>query len=470
VIKMKEKKHVLIVDDEAPMRLNIAELMTGEGYNYSEAAGGDEAILMVQKIIPDLVLLDINLPQKDGLTVLGEIQKLFPKLPVIVFTAYGTSERAIEAIKLGAFDYIEKPFELDEFLLTIKRALEYSELLNEIKLLRDQVQDISSTVTSDQIIGRSPQMQEIFKLIGKVALSDTTVLIQGGSGTGKELIADAIQRHSLRRDKPYIKVNCGALSESILESEIFGHEKGSFTGATSQRMGRFELADGGTIFLDEINNMPLSLQVKLLRILQKQPFYRVGGETPIKVDVRIITASNRIVEDDVKAGKLREDLFYRLNVVRINLPPLVDRKQDIPYLVDYFLKKHSNGRSLTVSPEMLERLSKYEWPGNIRELENTIQRAAVISQSDVLTIDHLPVKHSVPSSGQTYSGSDLQSWFEEIQNADKSLKDVVCFVEKELILQALKQTNSNRSRAATLLKIHRRLLYTKMKEYGISTD
>ncbi|MBU1101802.1 MAG: sigma-54 dependent transcriptional regulator [Bacteroidetes bacterium] len=467
---MKEKKHVLIVDDEAPMRLNIAELMTGEGYNYSEAAGGDEAILMVQKIIPDLVLLDINLPQKDGLTVLGEIQKLFPKLPVIVFTAYGTSERAIEAIKLGAFDYIEKPFELDEFLLTIKRALEYSELLNEIKLLRDQVQDISSTVTSDQIIGRSPQMQEIFKLIGKVALSDTTVLIQGGSGTGKELIADAIQRHSLRRDKPYIKVNCGALSESILESEIFGHEKGSFTGATSQRMGRFELADGGTIFLDEINNMPLSLQVKLLRILQKQPFYRVGGETPIKVDVRIITASNRIVEDDVKAGKLREDLFYRLNVVRINLPPLVDRKQDIPYLVDYFLKKHSNGRSLTVSPEMLERLSKYEWPGNIRELENTIQRAAVISQSDVLTIDHLPVKHSVPSSGQTYSGSDLQSWFEEIQNADKSLKDVVCFVEKELILQALKQTNSNRSRAATLLKIHRRLLYTKMKEYGISTD
>lgn len=466
---MNRKKHILIVDDEAPMRQNIVELMASEGYDYSEAEGGEEVILLVKKFVPDVVLLDINLPQKDGLTVLADIQKLFPKLPVIIFTAYGTSEKAIEAMKLGAFDYIEKPFELDDFLLTIKRALEYSDMLDEIKLLRDQVQDISSNVTSHQIIGRSPQMQEIFKLIGKVSLSDATILIQGGSGTGKELIADAIQRHSLRRDKPYIKVNCGALSESILESEIFGHEKGSFTGATSLRMGRFELADGGTIFLDEINNMPLSLQVKLLRILQKQPFYRVGGETPIKVDVRIITASNRKVEDDVKAGRLREDLFYRLNVVRINLPLLKDRNQDIPYLVDYFLKKHGKGRALKVTPEIMEQLNNYDWPGNIRELENTIQRAIVVSQNDILTIDHLPVKDTLESKKVENSTSDIPTWFKEIQDADKSLKDVVCFVEKELILKALIKTNWNRSEAAKLLKIHRRLLYTKMKEYDIFT-
>ena len=467
---MKQKKHILIVDDEPSMRQNIVELMESEGYNYSEAGQGEEAISLVKRIIPDLVLLDINLPQRNGLSVLSEIQKLFPKLPVIIFTAFGTSERAIEAMKLGAFDYIEKPFELDEFLLTIKRALDYSELLDELKQLRFQVQDISSSLASDQIIGRSPQMQEIFKLIGKVALSDATVLIQGESGTGKELIADAIQRHSLRRDKPYIKVNCGALSESILESEIFGHEKGSFTGASAQRMGRFELADGGTIFLDEINNMPLSLQIKLLRILQKQSFYRVGGETPIKVDVRIITASNRNVEEDVKAGRLREDLFYRLNVVRINLPTLKERRQDIPYLVDYFLKKHSNGRNIAASPELIENLKMNNWPGNIRELENTIQRAIVVSQSDILTIDHLPSKQNEKSDEYEYAGSELKSWFNQIKKSDKSLKDIVEHVEKELILWALKETGFNRSKTANLLKIHRRLLYTKMKEYDINID
>ena len=467
---MKTKKHILIVDDEPSMRRNIADLMTIEGYSSSEADSGDNALELVQKIIPDLVLLDINLPQRDGLTVLADIQKLFPKLPVIMFTAYGTSERAIEAMKLGAFDYIEKPFELDDFILAIKRALDYSELLTEIKQLRDQVQDISTHVASEQIIGRGPQMQEIFKLIGKVALSDATVLVQGESGTGKELIADAIQRHSLRRDKPYIKVNCGALSESILESEIFGHEKGSFTGATSQRLGRFELADGGTIFLDEINNMPLSLQIKLLRIIQKQPFYRVGGETPVNVDVRIIAASNRNVEEDVKAGKLREDLFYRLNVVRINLPLLKDRKEDIPHLVNYFLKKHSNGKSVTASPELIDKLNRYDWPGNIRELENTIQRALVVSQNDILTNDHVHLKPEQTTERISDASNNIDEWFNEIKKSDKSLKDIVCSLEKDLILKALAQTEWNRSKTAKLLKIHRRLLYTKMKEYDIENE
>lgn len=464
---MKSKKLILVVDDEPAMRNNMTELLDSEGFSFAEATNGEEALEKVKNIFPDLVLLDINLPKIDGLTVLKEIQKVLPKLPVIIFTAYGTSERAIEAMKSGAYDYMEKPFELDEFLITIRRALEYSDLIGEVNQLREQVQDLSSGVASDQIIGRSPRMQEIFKLIGKVALSDATVLIQGGSGTGKELIADAIQRHSPRRDKPFIKVNCGALSETLLESEIFGHEKGSFSGATAQKMGRFELADGGTIFLDEINNMPLSLQVKLLRILQKQAFYRVGGQTPIKVNVRIIAASNKNIEKDVADGILREDLFYRLNVVRINIPLLEERKEDIPLLVEHFIKKHSIGKSLTPTPKTIKKLTEYSWPGNIRELENTIQRALVVAQNGILTIDHLPITNLDKRSDETPNKYDIDFWFDAISKGKISLKDVVADVEKELIVKALHQTKQNRSKAAEMLKIHRRLLYTKMKEFNI---
>lgn len=466
---MKNKKLVLIVDDEHAMRSNMAELLEGQDLRYAEAVDGDDAIDKVMSLKPDVVLLDINLPKKDGLTVLKEIQKLNSKIPVIVFTAFGTSERAIDAMKSGAFDYLEKPFELDEFLIVLKRAVEYSDLVDELKNLREQVIDMRSVQVSDEIIGRNSQMQSIFKLIGKVAPSDATVLIQGESGTGKELIADAIQRHSLRRDKPYVKVNCGALTETLLESEIFGHEKGSFTGASFQKMGRFELADRGTIFLDEINNMPQSLQVKLLRILQKQPFYRVGGEIPIQVNVRIIAASNVDVENSVKEGKLREDLFYRLNVVRINIPPLRDRKEDIPYLIEHFINKYSGGKQVTVPQETINTLCGYSWPGNIRELENTIQRALVISNNNLLTIDHLPLKGQ--SKREEYDKSnDVSYWFNQILDNKVSLKDVVSIIEKDIITKALDQTGNNRSNTAKLLKIHRRLLYTKMKEYKIKTD
>jgi DNA-binding NtrC family response regulator len=310
-------------------------------------------------------------------------------------------------------------------------------------------------------------MQSIFKLIGKVAPSDATVLIQGESGTGKELIADAIQRHSKRLDKPYVKVNCGALTETLLESEIFGHEKGSFTGAAAQKLGRFELADGGTIFLDEINNMPLSLQVKLLRILQKQPFYRVGGETPIKVDVRIIAASNTDIEQAVKQGKLREDLFYRLNVVRINVPALSNRREDIPMLIEHFIKKYGGGRKITAPQETINKLCEYDWPGNIRELENTIQRALVISNKNVLTIDQLPIRNNLKETEVRKKVDGIDDLFNEIVKNNKSLKDIVSTIEKELITKVLAATGQNRSNAAKLLKIHRRLLYTKMKDYKI---
>ena len=464
---MSRKKIVLVVDDEPAMRKNMADLLENQGYDYTEAIDGLEAVAKVKSPVPDLVLLDINLPKKDGITVLKEIMSLFPQLPVIIFTAYGSSERAIEAMKSGAFDYLEKPFELDEFLITIKRALEYSDLVGEVNQLREQVKDMGIWTPDDQIIGRSPAMQEIFKLIGKVALSDATVLIQGESGTGKELIADAIQRHSLRRDKPFVKINCGALNEQLLESEIFGHEKGSFTGATGQKLGRFELADSGTIFLDEINNMPQSLQVKLLRILQRQPFYRVGGQTPINVDVRIIAASNRDIEKDVQNGILREDLFYRLNVVRINVPSLNTRKEDLPLLLNHFIRKYSNGRSLKISPETMNKLTSYPWPGNIRELENTIQRAIVTSRKDVLTIDQLPITSIIESPGQEKSSDKIDYFFDEILNNRKSFKNIIANVEKELILKALNKTAHNRSKAAELLKIHRRLLYSKMNEHQI---
>ncbi len=464
---MSKRKLVLIVDDERAMRKNMSDLLTNQGFASEEAADGFEALAKVKSFIPDLVLLDINLPQKDGLAVLKEIQSLFPKLPVIIFTAYGTSERAIEAMKSGAFDYLEKPFELDEFLITINRALEFSDLVGEVNQLREQVQDISSSTTSNQIIGKSTAMQEIFKLIGKVALSDATVLIQGESGTGKELIADAIQRHSLRREKPFVRVNCGALSETLLESEIFGHEKGSFTGASVQKLGRFELADSGTIFLDEINNMPSSLQIKLLRILQKQPFYRVGGESPINVNVRIIAASNKDVDKEVENGNLREDLFYRLNVVRINVPELKDRPEDIPLLVEHFLRKHGGGKEFKITPYTMEKLILYNWPGNIRELENTIQRAIVVSRKDVLSIEHLPIHNVEENHKQIKVSRENDYYFNQILNDNKSFKDIIADVEKQLILQALNETSYNRSKAAELLKIHRRLLYSKMNEHDI---
>ena len=455
---MKNSKIILVVDDESSMRKNITDILLPEGYKIFEAKDGKEALDILSDVKPNIVLLDINLPQMNGIAALKEIKKDHKDLPIIIFTAYGTSERAIEAMKSGAFDYLEKPFELDELKLIIKRAAEYSDLLGEVKQLRTQVSNINLFSKDDQLIGRSPKMQEIFKTIGRIAPTEATILIHGESGTGKELIADAIHRHSLRFNKPYIKVNCGALSETLLESEIFGHEKGSFTGAVTQRQGRFELANEGTIFLDEINNMPQSLQIRLLRVLQNQAFYRVGGEESLKVDVRIIAATNKNIELEVDEGTFRKDLFYRLNVVRINIPALRERIDDIPLLVEYFLRKYDQTNSLAVPPDSMERLQAYSWPGNVRELENTIQSAVVMAREKIISIDQLPIKNN--------NSAEMLS-YDSLLKDGKSFKEIVENVEKTIITKALKQANWNRTQAAKILNIHRRLLYSKMKDYGI---
>jgi two-component system response regulator AtoC len=446
-------KRVLIVDDEVAIRRNISDLLLPLGYKVEQSGDGQDGLQVFINFKPQVVILDINLPRKDGLSLLKDIKNMNSGVPVIIFTAYGTSERAIEAMKLGAFDYIEKPFDIDEFIISIERAHEYYCILSELRELRSKVSQSKSVRPKDEIIGRNVKMQEIFKLVGRIAPTDATVLIQGESGTGKELIADAIQRHSLRAGKPYVKINCGALSESVLESEIFGHEKGSFTGADARRQGLFEIANGGTVYLDEINSMPKSLQVRLLRILQKQSFFRVGGVSPVSVDVRVIASSNKDVEVEVGRGELREDLYYRLNVVRINIPPLRERSDDINHLIDYFLNKYRPGKEIVISPDSRQRLNSYNWPGNIRELENIIYSALVTSSDRVLEIPDLPV--------QAVTGNSSFSALALIDNG-MSFREAIQFVERQLIEEALKRYNNNQSKAADYLRINRRLLYSKI--------
>lgn len=457
---MNNLKTILIVDDEAPMRKNLVELLSEEGYGLLQATDGVTAIEYAQTMRPHLILLDIKLPKMDGLSALKEIKALLPDVPVIVFTAHGTSERAIEAMKLGAYDYLEKPFKLDEFLLVVKRALGYSTLLNEVNELR-AVQPRETVSPSAELVAGSGRMQDIFKLIGKAAPTDATVLIQGESGTGKELIANAIQRHSRRSDKPFVKVNCAALPETLLESELFGHARGAFTGAIAERKGRFELADGGTIFLDEISDMTPQLQTKLLRVLQQRSFERVGGKETITVDVRVIAATNKNLDAEMKAGRFRDDLYYRLNVMPIVVPPLRERPEDIPELVEHFIAKYGNHRKILISAESLAVLQRYSWPGNIRELENVIQRALVLATGSVITLDHLPL--TVKAEGDLIPK-------ELVWQSGIPLKRILADIEREIILKTLRQVNWNRTKAAEILQINRRSLFDKIKEHNIERD
>lgn len=452
-----DEKIVLVVDDEASIRRNISDLLSPIGYTINTAHDGASAIKSFSEEYPGLVILDINMPDMNGLDVLEELKKIKKDVPVIVFTAFGTSERAIKAMKSGAYDYIEKPFELDEFLLIVERAFQFGSLLNEVKHLRNIIDSSAAALAGNDIIGKSSKMQEIFKLIGRVASTDATVLIQGESGTGKELVADALQRHSSLNNAPYVKINCGALSESLLESEIFGHEKGAFTGAFAQRKGLFEIADGGTVYLDEINSMPASLQVKLLRVLQNQPFFRVGGDKPVQVNVRIIASSNKDIKAEVENGNFREDLYYRLNVVCINLPPLRDRISDLVLLVQHFVQKYSKDKKIVVSPQTIRKLKKYNWPGNIRELENTIHSAIVTASSEVLAIDQLPS-----------SVNDEMDKFDYIRQIENGLpfKEVISNVEKKIINDALAKFDHNQSKTADFLQINRRLLYSRLKDWS----
>jgi len=448
---------ILIADDEPSMRKSLLELLREEGYTMLEASDGETAVALTRNHRPAVVLMDINLPGLDGLAALREIKRSVPDTVVIVFTAYGTSERAIEAMKAGAYDYLEKPFELDEFLLIIRRSLQYHDLLGEVRQLRSQVTQKHQETPDKSIIGSSGQMQEIFKLIGRVAPTDTTVLIQGESGTGKELIADALQRHSLRTDRPFIKVNCGALPETLLESEIFGHEKGAFTGAVAQRKGRFEQADGGSIFLDEIGDLSPALQVKLLRVLQERQFERVGGNKTISANVRVMAATHRDLERALREGTFRDDLYYRLNVVTIQIPPLRERREDIPPLLDHFLRKFAekNRREVTgLTAAARDALLKYDYPGNVRELENIVERAVLLCRGRVIDLEDLP---TTVRPGQRSAAEPLP----------KDLPGVLGEIERQAIQSALDRSGGVQTQAASELGISERVLRYKMKKYGL---
>lgn len=384
---------VLIVDDEPNYLVILEELLAEEGYTVLTAENASRGFELAVGHEVDVVVTDMKMPGIDGMTFLDNLHKLKPDLPIIMMTAYGTIERAVEAMKKGAFDYICKPFENEEFKMIVARAVEHYRLL---KRNRELEEEVKNRYSFRNIIGKSPAMEKVFYVVEKIAPSRSTVLITGESGTGKELIAKAIHYQSLRRDKPFVSVNCGALPETLLESELFGHERGAFTGAIQQRKGRFELAHEGTLFLDEISEIPLHLQVKLLRVLQEMEFERVGGTQTIRVDVRIIAATNRDLKKEVELGRFRSDLFYRLNVVNIHLPPLRERVEDIPLLVTHFLDKYSkeSGRetSLTVDKETMKCLMEYRWPGNVRELENVIERAVLLSRGDTITLADLPLE------------------------------------------------------------------------------
>jgi len=453
------KRQILIADDDPSIRSLLRTFLEGEGYAISEAETGGEVLKTISNgNHVDLLLMDLRMPEMSGMDILQRIDEQSLNVPVVLMTAFGTSNVAIKAIQLGAFDYITKPFELDDVRIAIERFFEHQSLTEEVKSLRQQV---GARDPSERIVGRSQVMLDIYKTIGRVARTDATVLIAGETGTGKELVAETLHLNSSRRAGPLIKVACASLPETLLESELFGHEKGSFTSAVNMRKGRFELAHKGTIFLDEIGEMTLGTQKKLLRVLQEREFERVGGNTPIKIDVRVVAATNRILLDEVEAGRFRADLYYRVNVITLHMPPLRERRDDIPHLVDHFLDKHrftAGAPPARITEDALELLVHHDWPGNVRELENTVERAVVLAQGDVITGRHLLL-----SPGSINRIIDV----EERIARGISLPDTVAEVERQMIAEALKQAGGNRSTAAKKLGIYRRLLYAKMKEFGI---
>ena len=454
------QKTILVADDDASIRSLLKQLLSDEGFAVVEASTGVEVVDKVKESSPDLVIMDVRMPELDGIEALSRVKATNPKTAVLIMTAFGSSNAAIRAMELGAFDYITKPFELDKISLTVKRAFQYRDLTQEVEVLRDE---ISSLVQTERIVGNSAAMQEVYKTVGKVAKSDATVLITGESGTGKELVAEALHYNSSRRSGSLIKVSCAALPETLLEAELFGHEKGSFTGAMATRKGRFELADKGTIFLDEIGEMSLPTQTKLLRVLQERKIERVGSAIPIKVDIRVICATNKDLQKQVEQQKFRDDLFYRLNVININMPALRERKEDVPALVEHFLAKHrysASAQPASISEEALRRLQEYDWPGNVRELENVVERAVVLSRGQIITSRELPFGDHEGEHEGDGEGDEV--------SAEKSFfKKSVAQFEKDLIMKALRDATGNRSKAAEMLGIYRRLLYAKIKEYGL---
>ena len=478
------KSKLLLIDDEADVQYSFRRIFDSPDLEIATASSGEEGLRVIPKLKPDLVLMDVRMGGITGLETLRRIRMTDKKLLVILMTAYGTTQTAIEAMKLGAYDYLLKPFDVPKLKELVGNAL---------KAARDmrQVVSVAPLMESEDyelgIVGRTEAMQNVFKLIGQLAASDATALITGESGTGKELVARAIYSHSGRADQPFLAINCAAIPEQLLESELFGHERGAFTGATNQRIGKFEQCNGGTIFLDEIGDMTPATQTKILRVLQGGTFERVGGNTPIKVDVRIIAATNKPLEQAVAARQFREDLFYRLNVVRIPMPPLRERTEDIRLLVDYFLRKLAREQQMppkSVSAGVIGALEKHHWPGNVRELENVIRRALVMAKGNAILVTDLtpeiigggavPIGASHgPAAGATVGNAgeicSLATQIFKLARKEPRLK-VIPAVERVLVMEALRETGNNQVQAAKLLGITRATLRKRIAKFGISRE
>jgi len=455
---------IIIADDEPTIRLILKELLIKEGYEVEEAANGEEAILALRNAPFNLAILDYRMPKMDGMEALRQIKKIDPSVTVVMITAHGNTDVAMEAIREGAYDYFPKPFDNKEIVFVVKRVKERQELLKKIERLESQLRHEHKRF--DKIVGASSKMQEVFALIRKVATNDVTVLICGESGTGKELVASAIHYQSYRRKKPFIKVSCVAIPETLLESEMFGHEKGSFTGAYQLKPGKFEMAQEGTLFLDEIGDMPLSLQPKLLRVIQERELERVGGTKTIKVDIRLIAATGKDLAECVKNQTFREDLYFRLNVIPIYLPPLRERRDDIPLILEHFIIYYNQklGKQITSwDQDFMKAVMDYSWPGNVRELENIIQRAIILSSGDKLTVDLLPPNiHTEPAMPDLAAIADDFSvpMPERIQAISDKL-------EEQMIRHALKKANFRRQETADILGISRKSLHNKMEKYNL---
>lgn len=479
---------ILLIDDEADVQYSFKRIFNSREVQITTASSGEEGLLSLRAQKPDLVIMDVRMAGLSGLETLRKIRELDTKLPVLIMTAYGTTQTAIEAMKLGAYDYLLKPFDVPKLKSIVFDALKAAKAI----VQTDSFQPLLENEDYEQgIIGRSEPMQEVFKTIGQVAGSSATVLVTGESGTGKELVAKAIHKHGNRSSKPFVAINCAAIPEALLESELFGHERGAFTGAHAQRIGRFEQCHGGTIFLDEIGDMPLATQAKILRIIQTGSFERVGGNTALSVDVRIIAATNKMLEQAVAAREFREDLFYRLNVVRIQMPPLRERHGDIRLLINFFLKKISqvqNQLPKSISEESLDILEKHSWPGNVRELENVIHRAIVMASGNTILASNLPpeLQHlkrppTTPDDAGLSANPLTPSKASEVPQTiealgkllfewarnDKSLK-ILPAVERELVIQSLAETNGNQVKAAKLLGITRATLRKRIEKFGIT--
>jgi DNA-binding NtrC family response regulator len=456
-----EKETVLIVDDEVELRNAIGSYLNREGYEVQAASSGEEALSLVKTVPFDILITDMKLPGIDGTVVLQEALVLYPELIGIIITGYGTVESAVQAMKKGAYDYIAKPFQLVEISLVVKQALERRRLKEENAYLKTQLKE---KYRFESIVGNSRPMQEVFQLVETISGTNSTVLITGETGTGKELIAKAIHFNSQRRDQKIVSINCGAIPETLLESELFGHVKGAFTGAHQTRIGRFEQAHKGTIFLDEIGNMSQTLQVKLLRVLQEREFERVGGTETVKVDVRIIAATSADLKDMVDRYEFRSDLYYRLNVIPIQLPALKDRREDIPLLAKHFIEKYCRNSNLelkTISQEAMKMLMNYKWPGNIRQLENAIERAvALVGLRQVILPSDLP--HEVQKTNSNLFISDIY-----IPDEGVNFNSEVSCLERELILQSLRKSGGNKKHAAQLLNMKRTTLIEKLKRLDL---